>query len=288
MADPIVAMQLRNRLRSGKKIKLKRPRKMLFPLNAEKQYAENILRIVNVVAQATKDILFPSLPMLTAQAQATRGDSWADDVETLTKRIKLRVDQEIQNEGSYAELAATSVADFNQKQWKALVKESIGIDIFTHEPWLNDHLKSWAKENADLIVTLEDDAIKQVSRWTQKGIREGWRHEDIAKNIEERFDVSRSRAKFIARDQTAKLNADITKARQTQVGVKKYVWRDSRDERVRGNPGGKYPNAKPSHWDRNGQTFSWDKPPEGGHPGQTYNCRCTAEPDLKGLLEYYS
>jgi SPP1 gp7 family putative phage head morphogenesis protein len=258
---------------------------MQFPHSAERQYLDHILRIVDVIEQATKAILFPSLPMLVAEAGRSRGDAWADDIATMTNKIKLRVDQEIRNEGRIADLASQSVSEFNQKQWRALVKESIGIDLFANEPWLNDHLKSWAAENADLIVTLEDDAIRQVNRWTQKGIREGWRHEDIAKNIEERFDVSRARAKFIARDQTAKLNGDLTKARQTQAGVKSYVWRTAMDERVRGNPSGKYPNAKPSHWAREGKTFQWNDPPEGGHAGKDFNCRCTSEPDLRGLLE---
>ena len=26
-----------------------------------------------------------------------------------------------------------------------------------------------------------------------------------------------------------------------------------------------------------GKVFSWDSPPEGGHPGEDYGCRCEAE-----------
>lgn len=64
----------------------------------------------------------------------------------------------------------------------------------------------------------------------------------------------------------------------TSLGIKKYRWRHSRDERVRGNPGGKYPKARPSHWAREGKIYSWNDPPPGGHPGMDYQCRCTAEP----------
>ena len=46
------------------------------------------------------------------------------------------------------------------------------------------------------------------------------------------------------------------------------------DERVRGNPNGKYPNAKYNHWEREGQIFSVDEPPEDGHPGEPIRCRC--------------
>lgn len=48
-----------------------------------------------------------------------------------------------------------------------------------------------------------------------------------------------------------------------------YIWRTQGDRKVRS-----------SHAERNGKTFSWDDPPEGGHPGEAPNCRCSAE-DVK-------
>lgn len=45
-----------------------------------------------------------------------------------------------------------------------------------------------------------------------------------------------------------------------------YIWRTVKDSDVR-----------PAHAVREGQTFSWANPPEGGHPGEDYNCRCWAE-----------
>jgi len=54
-----------------------------------------------------------------------------------------------------------------------------------------------------------------------------------------------------------------------------YVWRTRRDGKVRS-----------SHAEREGQVFSWDDPPEGGHPGADYGCRCTAEPYLPQTSEF--
>ena len=45
-----------------------------------------------------------------------------------------------------------------------------------------------------------------------------------------------------------------------------YIWRTQGDSRVRS-----------THSDRDGKVFSWDNPPEGGHPGEAPNCRCWAE-----------
>ncbi len=54
-----------------------------------------------------------------------------------------------------------------------------------------------------------------------------------------------------------------------------YIWRTRNDGKVRS-----------SHAGREGQVFSWDDPPVGGHPGEDYNCRCTAEPYYPDISEY--
>jgi hypothetical protein len=77
------------------------------------------------------------------------------------------------------------------------------------------------------------------------------------------------------------------------VGLTMYIWETSGDERVRGNPSGKYPNARPSHYLMDGLLCRWSDSavysqdggktwidrPSGAvilHPGQDYQCRCTA------------
>jgi putative chitinase len=49
--------------------------------------------------------------------------------------------------------------------------------------------------------------------------------------------------------------------------VDRYIWRSSDDSRVRA-----------AHAEYDDHIFLWSGPPEGGHPGQGWNCRCTAEP----------
>lgn len=46
-----------------------------------------------------------------------------------------------------------------------------------------------------------------------------------------------------------------------------YIWRTKEDDKVRS-----------AHAEREGEIFNWHIPPEGGHPGEDYNCRCWAEP----------
>ena len=49
--------------------------------------------------------------------------------------------------------------------------------------------------------------------------------------------------------------------------IESYTWRSRDDSRVR-----------VSHSEYDDSVFSWSDPPEGGHPGRVWNCRCTAEP----------
>ena len=53
-----------------------------------------------------------------------------------------------------------------------------------------------------------------------------------------------------------------------------YIWRTLGDNNVRA-----------SHAANNGKLFAWDSPPDTGHPGEDYNCRCIAEPYVAGTSE---
>jgi len=77
------------------------------------------------------------------------------------------------------------------------------------------------------------------------------------------------------------LVSQVAQAKQQSAGFDKYIWRNSQDERVVGNPSGHYPQGNDrhgDHWSREGKVFSWSHPPHDGHPGEAINCRCTAEP----------
>jgi SPP1 gp7 family putative phage head morphogenesis protein len=54
-----------------------------------------------------------------------------------------------------------------------------------------------------------------------------------------------------------------------------YVWRTRDDDKVR-----------PSHPANDGRVFDWSAPPETGHPGTDYGCRCRAVPYVSGATEF--
>jgi SPP1 gp7 family putative phage head morphogenesis protein len=171
------------------------------------------------------------------------------------------------------ETMAAQVATFNARG----VSELTGINVRA-ESGLGARIDMFRDTNVGLIRSLVGNQIQDVRSMLEEQESLGLRVEELRAQIEERFSVSQSKADLIARDQTLKLASNITQARQRNAGVEKYIWTTSGDERVR-----------EEHADLEGQVFSWDDPPSVGHPGEDFQCRCTAFPiieefdDEKGL-----
>jgi SPP1 gp7 family putative phage head morphogenesis protein len=119
-----------------------------------------------------------------------------------------------------------------------------------------------------------------VEKVVREGIHAGTRVENIKEQIKERFNVSESRARLIARDQVGKLNAQLAEQRQRALGVSRYEWSSSNDERVR-----------PMHKELDHSIQRWDSPPitnedgDRNHPGEDYQCRCQALPIVDDVLD---
>lgn len=125
------------------------------------------------------------------------------------------------------------------------------------------------------------DFVREAMLIISEGHEKGWSAERVGELLEDRVGIEGRRARFVARNEMGNANAALTETRQTANGVVEYVWRTSKDERVVGNPGGRYPVGSAGHMnhhEREGGTFQWSRPPGDGHPGMAYNCRCTAEP----------
>lgn len=154
-------------------------------------------------------------------------------------------------------------------------------------------IENFRKYNVGLIKSLAGKQLEEIRDILQTAEAEALRVETLRGILEDRFDVTKSKADLLARDQVLKLNGQLTQDRQTRAGVTKYIWTTSRDERVRGKPDGLYPpeKSKGNHYQLDGTVQSWLSPPvvsEDGrreHPGGDYQCRCTAFPILEELDE---
>jgi SPP1 gp7 family putative phage head morphogenesis protein len=279
--------------------------RQLEPNTIALAYFAALHKVVSSARRRIQEQLLPLLPELTARAAERRGDSAFEryGYHTITslggkvtaldamdpgRRVNKMLDRV--SESFYKEwkpdrltdLArkyAERTSDFQRTQLAGQIRSQLGIDPVIAEPGLAQRVKDFTAENVALIKSIPQQMFDQIEQKVISGIRNGERHEEIAKQIQERFAVSESRAKLIARDQTLKFYGELNRARQQAMGVSRYVWRTSNDQRVRD-----------AHGEFDGNTYSWDDPPgdgsaeEGTHPGTAINCRCSAEPVLDDLF----
>jgi SPP1 gp7 family putative phage head morphogenesis protein len=166
---------------------------------------------------------------------------------------------------------AEDVAKFQAGGMNAQMKPLVGIDVVGSEPWIGKAVDEFTTENVALIKSIPSVYFNQVEAIASRETADGARWEDIAPMLKERFKVSESRAKLIARDQVGKFYGDLNRVRQTDLGVESFTWRAVRDNRVR-----------EEHETRDGQVYKWASPPEGETPGEPVNCRCYADPVIAG------
>lgn len=248
------------------------------PLRTERAYYADLRAMVAELQRLTQLMLVPELDRITAQARAELGhkdsartDDYPEDITRILNGIKFTFYQKFTDKvfEKYATDAARGADEQAGEGLSKALKRVVGIDLKNVFPdsATKNQFKSFIAENVSLIKSIPEQYFGQIEQIVRRGAAAGDRAQKTAEKIRARYSVTKNRAKLIARDQANKLYGTITQIRQTSMGVEKYEWSTSLDERVR-----------PSHAAREGKVFSWDDPPEDGHPGQPINCRCTAIP----------
>ena len=272
----------------GKKSTFRKVGRPSTPKAIENTYWRKIREIIQYAHDLVKERVFPQLERIHAEARSVRGDradAYSDSVDMLFQLLRAAFalqfsDQYLRN---IAQQQAEKLSTFNKQNMTRLLANAIGVEVFFAEPWLKAEMETFVKMNVDLIKTVPATYFNQIEQAVLRAVQSGTRVEDLKDEIESRFQPAMNHSELIARDQTLKFNGNLNKLRQTELGIDKYIWSTSKDERVRGNPEGLYPNADPSHFELEGTVQSWDDPPEPGHPGEDYQCRCVPIPYLEGL-----
>lgn len=191
-------------------------------------------------------------------ASSTRiGGDFEVEVERLVKVISASI-------APHFDAVALAVTRNNARALR-----SLGLDVRGELGAMLDHLRDW---NISLMRKAGRAYAADVAEVLNAPQNWGLRVEELAALIQERADVSESRAELIARDQTSKINSAVSSYRQQSAGITNYVWSGSLDERER-----------ETHLANEGKIFAWASPPlETGHPGDDICCRCVAVPVIPG------
>ncbi len=163
----------------------------------------------------------------------------------------------------------------NQRAW-AQMSTAIGKELKSTmaESAVGAVARQLQRDQVELIKSLPLEAGLRAQKLEQEAMMGGERAGSVAAELARTTEVTEARATLIARTEIAKANSSLTQARAQYVGVTHYYWRTAEDGDVRD-----------SHIDMNGGEFRFDDPPEvegeGRHgPGEIYNCRCFAEPNV--------
>ncbi|MDH0638205.1 phage minor head protein [Pseudomonas sp. GD03860] len=198
------------------------------------------------------------------------GDPAADP--TITQVLRKYAD--LLNDWAIA-TAGRMIADVNQQDRKAWASRSEEMARALGEEIRNADtgaaMRGLLAEQVTLIKSIPLEAAQRVHELTLKGIEDGTRAGEIAKEIQRSGDVATSRAQLIARTEVSRTAATLTEARAKAVGSEGYIWRTAHDGTVRH-----------SHKEMEGKFVRWDSPPTldklTGHAGCLPNCRCWPEP----------
>lgn len=138
-------------------------------------------------------------------------------------------------------------------------------------------LREEYSENMKLsIKKFAQESILELREKTEDNATAGYRFDRLAAEIQDRYKVSATKAEFLARQETSLFMSNFRKQRFGEAGVNRYIWRTSKDVRVRDG-----------HKHLEGKTFFYSQPPivdaasgRRGNPGEDYGCRCVDEPVL--------
>lgn len=164
------------------------------------------------------------------------------------------------------------------RQFHTTTKKVSGKDLeIPIREELKEKLAEAYTENLDLYIQKwHDEQVLRLRSVVAKNVEKGYRSENLIQSIQQEQGVSYNKAKFLARQETSLMVSKYRQIRYEEIGVRKYQWSTSHDERVR-----------PDHKALQGRIFRFDEPPitdratgARNNPGEDFNCRCVAIPVL--------
>lgn len=266
-------------------------RAWLYPHTAERNYQRMLTAYVDGFTKETSAYL--------KELHLLRLDGWSDDLTNAILYLLQKALTAGQRVTARLPEVYAQVNQFNDRQFRAVVKAGtgielgpsgtiphgatpygnvsdprqirarfgVGVDVYRSEPWLAAAQTNWVAANTALIKSIPTQHMARVEQIIRNGVLQGESPRSLAAKIQEAGGITERRAMLIASDQISKANGELTKFRQTELGIEEYKYVTSHDERVRA-----------LHQSYDGKIFRWDSPPSDGHPGMAIRCRCHASP----------
>jgi uncharacterized protein with gpF-like domain len=185
----------------------------------------------------------------------------------------------------------------------------LGVDYKPNDIIKEQLIKKY-NENMKLNIVNEDNSgcwnnvqVERLRSMVEKSSLNGYRKDTLIEMIQNEFETSKAKAKFLARQETSIFMSTLRDERYIDSNIKIYQWQGSNDIREVGNPSGLYPKGNighGNHWKLNRkycrfddnnlyadsledvENNIWKSRSNIGcpntSPGFEYLCRCTARP----------
>lgn len=262
---------------NGGKIKIKKAKKWLYPMAAERIYEKQLIEVNRIFWDEVKKTIIPQLPFLVEQAKSIRPDdinarldySWFESLKKLTEKTFFDFAAAVGQPrvSAIADDQAQRINSLNKKEFVKVIHSAVSVNPIIQETWLQPSMKAFSQNNVNLITNLATDQRERLQQNLYNNLSAGNGIDAIKEDLIKSESIGKNRARLIARDQTNKFNGQLSELRQTELGIGSYIWTTARDERVR-----------QTHREHEGKIFSWKNPPYTGHPGSEIQCRCIPQP----------
>ena len=272
---------MKREVKSPNGAKIKAPE---APRSEIRQFGNAIEYMVDQMAQRWRTQIFKELNQDTIKkfSDAKQTGNFSKVFLTMAGRVRRKLLKQFDGErlDKMVDKYTGKVDKRNKSEFYRRAEKSIGIgrEELEATEGLTFQINAYKAETQQWVKKMRDDTLQQWTSNTLRQMAEGKGLPEILKQFDGMVEQRRGHAKMVARTQISTFNSLTSKIRAQNLGIKRAKWVTSRDERVRGNPGGKYPNARPSHYALDGVEFDLSK---GAYingqyllPGTSPNCRC--------------
>lgn len=215
--------------------------------------------------------MLPIEVLEAAKAYSEAAERLHDDLLSVLDGIQRGLEKSVQDN----KIDATVTIGKMNKKFDAAYGDALGTEDLSAES--KKHLDKVYVDSLDpYIKNFSDDMVKELRDMVAANAKTGYRFDSLIDRIQNRYSVSKSKAEFLAQQETSLFVSKHREQRFADVGIKKYIWRTAGDADVRKD-----------HGKLNGRTFEYANPPvvdvatgRRANPGEDFRCRCIADPVL--------
>ena len=160
-----------------------------------------------------------------------------------------------------------NMSDYNRARLISTFQRSLGVDIrpLLSSAMVKPYLEAKIVENVALIKTIPERLQASLKDTVTKTFADKpFDQYALKQAVAKDYNSAGYNLRRIARDQTNKINGNLTAIRHKQMGIEEFIWRTAQDNAVRD-----------SHALLEGEHFRYDTADL--LPGQDVQCRCVAE-----------